>query len=141
MSALHMYSSSLSTVTLVPVGDIRVCKGNNQGFMCSSAEGVLWTISGFSSGISDTDNPVNPFIYERDNVRVKTNDTRANVNPSSITFQNLGYADDNAVVTCLNSSAKDARMSTIQIGESTFHTIHTVGGFHLYCPVCVLSIV
>ena len=142
MSALYMYSSSLSTVTLVPVGDVRVCKGSNQAFTCSSSSSVVWTISGFSSGILDTDNPVNAFSYASTNDRVETDDTSIASNPSTFTFQNLGYDDDNAVVVCLNATLAGARMSTIQIGESTFHSVHTVDGFYflLSCLSLVYSV-
>ena len=130
-SALHMYSLSLSTVTLVPVGDVRVCKGSNQEFTCSSPAGVVWTISGFGNGISDTRNQGNSVRYALDNDRVETDDTSIGSNPSTLTFQNLGCADDNAVVTCLNATVTGAKMSIIQICESTCHAVHTVGGFHL----------
>ena len=131
-----MYSSSLSTVTLVPVGDVHVCRGSNQAFTCSSPSPLVWNISGFSSGISSTANPVNAFSYATANDRVETDDTSTVSIPSTLTFQNLGYADDKAVVTCLNATIEDTRMSTIQIGESAFHTVHTVGRFLFYCPVC-----
>ena len=134
-----MYSSSLSTVTLVPVGDVHVCKGSNQVFTCSSSSSVVWTISGFSSGILDTDNPVNAFSYASTNDRLETDDTSIASNPSTLTIQNLGYADDNAVVVCLNATLAGARMSTIQIGESTFLTVHTVGGvYFLLSSLCLV---
>ena len=98
---------------------------------CSSPAGVVWTISGFGNGISDTRNQGNSVRYALDNDGVGTDDTSIGSNPSTLTFQNLGCADDNAVVTCLNATVTGAKMSIIQIGESTCHAVHTVGGFHL----------
>ena len=110
-----------STVTLAPSGDVRVCRGTNQQFTCSSSSGVVWSIFGFGRGVSDSINPVNAFSYAAINDRVETSDTSIAANPSTLTFQNIGYADDNATITCLNATLLGAMTSTIQLGESTLN--------------------
>ena len=85
--------------------------------MCSSSLGVVWTISGFGSGVADTSTPVNALSYAFSNDRVVTRDATIVANPSTLTFQNFGYADDNAVVTCLNATLTGTRTSTIRVGE------------------------
>ena len=106
-----------STVTLSPYGDVRVCKGDDQQFMCSSSSFGIWGISGFGSGISDTNSPVSALSYASRNDRVETSDVSLSANPSTLTFHNLGYADHNVVVTCLNATVMGAMTSTIRIGE------------------------
>ena len=85
--------------------------------MCSSSSIVVWTISGFGNGVADTSAPVSALSYAASNDRVETSDTSIVANPSTLTFQNIGYADDNAVVTCLNATLTGAMTSTIQVGE------------------------
>ena len=86
--------------------------------MCSSSSvGVVYTISGFGSGISDTSTPVAALSHASSNDRVETSDVSLSANPSTLTFHNLGYADHNAVVTCLNATLMGAMTSTIRIGE------------------------
>ena len=114
------------TVTLAPSGDIRVCRGENQQFMCSSSLGVFWSIFGFGRGVSDAINPVNAFSYAVSNDRVETSDTSAFTNPSTLTFQNIGYTDDNATITCLNATLTGAMTSTIQVGESNLNSTCTM---------------
>ena len=106
-----------STVTLAPSGDVRVCRGEIQQFMCSSSLGVVWSIFGFGSGVSDTSTPVNALFYAASNDRVETSDTSIFTNPSTLTLQDIGYADDNATITCLNATLTGARTSTIRVGE------------------------
>lgn len=85
--------------------------------MCSSSFVAFWGISGFGSGISDTNSPVSALSYASSNDRVETSDVSLLSNPSTLTFHNLGYADHNAVVTCLNATLMGAMTSTIRIGE------------------------
>ena len=116
-----MYSLSVLTVALRPVGQVRVCIGDSAQFSCSSS-GVTWIISGFSTGISDANNPITAIPYARMNNRVDTDDDTNLADPSTLTFQQLGYADDNATVTCIDSSFMMNMTSTIQIGESAYNT-------------------
>ena len=115
----NTYSMSQPTVALDPEGVVRVCTGQNQQFMCTSG-GVAWTISGFGNGISDSQNPLSGVDYAPNNIRVKTTDTSAVSNPSTLTFMMLGYPDDNARVTCVDTTGSSMIMSTIRIGESAF---------------------
>lgn len=85
--------------------------------MCSTSSAVSWSISGFGSGISDAILPVPALSYAITNSRVETSDVSVVSIPSTLTFHNLGYADDNAIVTCLNGTLMGAMMSTIHIGE------------------------
>ena len=78
---------------------------------------MVWTISGFGSGIADTLGARNAFTFAAENARVESSDTSTVSNPSTLTYRDLGYADDNAVVTCLNATLMGAMTSTIQIGE------------------------
>ena len=118
-------NSFASTVTLAPSGNVRVCRGENQQFMCSSSSIVIWSIFGFGSGVLDTSNPVSALFYAAINDRVETSDTSALTNPSTLTFQNIGYTDDNATITCLNATLTGAMTSTIQVGESTLNSACT----------------
>ena len=82
---------------------------------------MAWSISGFGSGVLDRSNPVSALFYAASNDRVKTSDTSTLANPSTLTFQNIGYADENATITCLNASLSGAMTSTIRVGESTLN--------------------
>ena len=112
------------TVALDPVGVIRVCTGQNQQFMCTSI-GVSWNISGFGNGVSDA-MLTSAFDYAPNNIRVATTDDSIVSNPSTLTFMMLGYPDDSASVTCINSMRSSRITSTIQIGESTFRSVQNV---------------
>lgn len=102
--------------------------------MCSSP-GVTWNISGFGTGISDTtDRPTAAFFYAPNNNRVVTTDNSTLSDPSTLTFQQLGYADNNAVVTCLDSSILRSMTGTIQIGELALNYSHTKSMLHLPLP-------
>ena len=118
----NMYSMSQPTVVLDPVGVVHVCTGQNQQFMCTSG-GVAWTVSGFGNGISDTQNPISAVDYAPNNIRVKTTDTLASSDPSTLTFMMLGYPDDNARVTCIDGTRSNMITSTIRIGESAFRNV------------------
>ena len=119
--AHNTYSMSQPTVTLDPNGVVRVCTGQNQQFMCTSGGGA-WTISGFDNGISDA-SLVSAFDYAVSNTRVTTTDDTIISNPSTLTFMMLGYPDNNARVTCTDSTRSSMIMSTIQIGESAFRNV------------------
>ena len=112
---------SQPTVTLNPNGVVRVCTGQNQQFMCTSG-GVSWTISGFGNGISDTTLST-ALSYALNNIRVTTADTSVISDPSTLTFMMLGYPDDNARVTCTDSTRSSMITSTIRIGESVFRNV------------------
>jgi len=116
----NMYSMSQSTVTLDPDGVVRVCTGQNQQFMCTSAG--VWTISGFGNGISDA-TQATAFFYAPNNIRVTTTDDSSVSNPSTLTFVMLGYPDDNASVTCTDTTGTSMIASTIRIGESAFRNV------------------
>ena len=113
---------SQPTVTLDPDGVVRVCTGQNQQFQCTSG-GVSWSISGFGNGILDTPFPASAVDYAKDNMRVTTTDDSTVSDPSTLTFMMLGYPDDNASVTCINSMRSRMITSTIQIGESAFTNV------------------
>ena len=119
-----MYSMFQPTVALDPDGVVRVCRGQNQQFMCTSV-GVSWNISGFGNGISDATLAL-AFDYAANNIRVTTTDDSILSNPSTLTFMMLGYPDDSASVTCINSMRSSRITSTIQIGESTFRSVQNV---------------
>ena len=82
---------------------------------------MAWSISGFGSGVLDTSSPVSALFYAASNDRVETSDTSTLANPSTLTFQNIGYADENATITCLNATLSGAMTSTIRVGESTLN--------------------
>ena len=135
MSQLLYVLFPLPTVTLAPVGEIHVCKGNDQQFNCMASPLALWTISGFGSGIEDSmsTTTANSYANLSGNSRVKSNDTSALAMPSFLTFKNLGYADDNAVVACEDASQMVA-MTTIRIGKLMCKLILTC------ISVCISSI-
>ena len=116
--ALNTYSMSQPTVALDPNGVVRVCTGQNQQFTCTSG-GVSWTISEFANGISDT-TLAPAFDYAPNNIRVMTTDDSIVSDPSTLTFMMLGYPDDSASVTCIDSGRSSMITSTIRIGESAF---------------------
>ena len=109
------------TVALDPDGVVRVCTGQNQQFMCTSAGGV-WTISGFGNGISDATD-ASAFRYAPSNIRVTTTDSSTISSPTTLTFMMLGYPDDNARVTCTDTMGSDMISSTIRIGELAFRNV------------------
>ena len=117
----NTYSMSQPAVALDPEGVVRVCTGQNQHFMCTSG-GPAWTISGFGNGISDA-TLVTAFDYARNNMRVTTMDDSSISNPTTLTFMMLGYPDDNARVTCTDSTRSSMITSTIRIGESAFRSV------------------
>ncbi len=117
----NTYSMSQPTVALDPEGVVRVCIGQNQQFMCTSAGGT-WTISGFGNGISDATGAT-ASLYAPDNIRVTTTDDTIISNPTTLTFMMLGYPDDNARVTCTDITASSMITSTIRIGESAFRNV------------------
>ena len=117
----NTYSVSQPTVALDPSGVVRVCTGGNLQFMCTSA-GPAWTISGFDNGISDA-TLYSAFDYAPNNIRVTTTDNSIISNPSTLTFIMLGYPDDNARVTCTDSTRSSMITSTIRIGESAFRNV------------------
>ena len=127
-----MHCLSHPTVNLHPVGEIRVCMGRDQQFLCTSG-GVTWDISGFDTGISDTNSPMAAVIYALRNSRVISTDNSTVSNPSSLTFMMLGYADDNAVVTCVSSTLTMRMTSTIRIGESAFNIVQTGNMWYVFC--------
>ena len=108
-------------VALDPNGVVRVCTGQNQQFMCTSG-GVSWTISGFGNGISDATLST-AFSYAANNIRVTTTDVSTISNPSTLTFMMLGYPDDNARVTCTDSTRSSMITSIIWIGKSAFRNV------------------
>ena len=116
---------------------VRVCTGQNQQFLCTSG-GVSWSISGFGNGISDTQFPASAIDYAPGNIRVTTTDNSALSNPSTLTFVMLGYPDDNASVTCINSMRSSMITSTIRIGESGFRNVEN-GSVHLQLPLTLGS--
>ena len=108
-------------MTLVPNGVVHVCTGQNQQFLCTTGT-VAWTISGFSNGISNA-TLASAFDYAPNNIRVTTADNSALSDPSTLTFMMLGYPDDNARVTCTDSTRSSMMTSTIRIGESAFRNV------------------
>ena len=116
---------SQPTVALDPDGVVRVCTGQNQRFMCTSG-GVTWSISGFGNGISDTQFAISTINYVPSNNRVMTTDDSTTSDPSNLTFLMLGYPDDNARVTCIDSTGRSMITSTIRIGESAFRMYRMV---------------
>ena len=117
----NTYSMSQPTVALDPEGVVRVCAGQNQQFMCTSGA-VAWTISGFGNGISNATLAL-AIDYAPNNFRVATRDNSAASNPTTLTFMMLGYPDDNARVTCTDSTRSSMITSTIRIGESAFRNV------------------
>ena len=109
------------TVALDPEGVVRVCTGQNQQFMCTSGGGA-WTISGFGNGISDA-TQATAFLYAPNNIRVTTTDNLTTSNPTTLNFMMLGYPDDNARVTCTDTTGSSMITSTIRIGESAFRNV------------------
>ena len=116
------YSLSQPTVALNPDRVVRVCIEQNQQFVCTSG-GVSWSISGFGNGISDTSFPVSAVNYASNNIRVMTTDNSTLSNPSTLTFMTLGYPDDDATDTCIDTTGSSMITSTIQIGESAFRNV------------------
>ena len=53
--------------------------------MCSSSLGVVWTISGFGSGVADISAPVSALSYAAITGRVETSDATTVANPSIYT--------------------------------------------------------
>ncbi len=123
---------SQPTATLDPDGVVRVCTGQNQQFVCTSG-GPAWTISGFGNGISDA-TQATAFLYAPNNIRVTTTDDSTISNPSTLTFMMLGYPDDNARVTCTDTTGSSMITSTIRIGESAFRNVLN-GSVHLQLPL------
>ena len=117
----NTYSMSQPTVALDPDGVVRVCTGQSQQFMCTTGGGV-WTISGFGNGISDA-TQATALVYTLHNIRVTTTDNSVISNPTTLTFMMLGYPDDNAHVTCTDTSGSGTITSTIWIGESAFRNV------------------
>jgi len=117
----NTYSMSQPTVALDPNGVVRVCTGQNQQFVCTSG-GPAWTISGFGNGISDTTLAI-ALDYAPNNIRVTTTDDSSISNPTNLTFMMLGYPDDNARVTCTDTTRSSMITSTIRIGESAFRNV------------------
>ena len=128
----NTYSMSQPTVALDPEGVVRVCTGQNQRFMCTSG-GVTWSISGFGNGISDA-TQATALVYASVNIRVMSTDASTISNPTTLTFMMLGYPDDNARVTCTDSTRSSMITSTIRIGESAFRNVEN-GSVHLQLPL------
>lgn len=98
----------------MPFGDVRVCKGDSQLFTCNTSDACVWTTSGFGAGVLISTR-TSGFALGSSS-RVTSTDAGVITNPSTITIENLGYADHEATVVCEDATFRNRRESRIVIG-------------------------
>ena len=100
MIIIRHKSVSFCTVDLNPVGKVKVCAGYGFVRLICSADGVLWSISGFEGLPDQTRVPALTLVNS--SLRMATSDVHAWTNNSIITFYSFRYGDHGATISCEN---------------------------------------
>ena len=115
---------------LNPTGETKVCvrRPNSNYYteqitkltLTCTAQGALWSISGFSKGLEDQTR-VSAVSLALSSTRVTTTDTSTLTNSSRITIFDFTYDDHGATVTCdsLLPGEGEGQSATIVVGKCT----------------------
>ena len=115
MIIIRHKSVSLCTVDLNPVGKVKVCAdhGSMQMRLTCSADGVLWSTSGFEGLPDQTRVPALTLVNS--SLRMATSDVHAWTNYSIITFSSFRYGDHGATLSCENRFQTGQKSVTFSI--------------------------
>ena len=91
MIIIHHKSVSFCAVDLNPVGKVKVCAGHNFLHLICSADGALWSTSGFEGLPDQTRVPALTLVNS--SLRMATTDMHAWTNYSIITFYSFRYGE------------------------------------------------